>query len=61
VFSGLLALTELGFEVEKYYASEIDHEAMCVAEVRHPTLLKHVGDVQEITDKMVTGTVPRFA
>ena len=53
-FPGLLALTELGFSIDTYYASEIDHDALCVGETRFPGKIKHVGDIEGITDKMVS-------
>nr|CAB3239292.1 DNA (cytosine-5)-methyltransferase 3A-like [Phallusia mammillata] len=40
-------------KVDCYYACEIDHEAICVSKVRFPAEVKHVGDVTEITDKML--------
>uniref|UniRef100_H2ZR26 DNA (cytosine-5-)-methyltransferase n=1 Tax=Ciona savignyi TaxID=51511 RepID=H2ZR26_CIOSA len=53
ISTGFVSLQQLGINVEVYFASEIDHEAICVSEIRHPMHIKHVGDACEITDKML--------
>ncbi|XP_078482133.1 DNA (cytosine-5)-methyltransferase 3A-like [Ciona intestinalis] len=58
IATGFVSLKQLGIKVEVYFASEIDHEAICVSEIRHPRIVKHVGDVCEITDKMLSDWGP---
>lgn len=38
-------LDKLGIEVEDYYASEIDHDALLVANANFPTKIKQLGDI----------------
>lgn len=49
-------LDKLGFNVEVYYASEIDTSAKLVAEHRHRGRLRHVGDVCKLTADEVRST-----
>lgn len=45
---GEIALERAGFEVENYYASEIDKHAMQVAKNNYPDI-RHIGDVRNLT------------
>ena len=54
--TGYLVLKELGFDVEKYVASEIDMDAINVSLVHHKEIV-HVGDVKRITEKEVRGRI----
>jgi len=45
-----VALDSLGFDVEVYYASEVDAKAVLVSEHHHQAgRLQHVGDVCKLT------------
>jgi len=48
-YSGKLVLDSLGFDVEVYYASEIDSDAMMVTKLRHRDSVTQVGDVRKLT------------
>jgi len=52
-YAGKVALDSLGFDVEVYYASEVDANAMLVAQHRHQGMLQHVGDVSKLTAAQV--------
>lgn len=45
---GLQALIEEGFEVDAYYASEIDKFAISVSKYNHEPTVIHIGDVQKV-------------
>ncbi|MDH1883848.1 DNA (cytosine-5-)-methyltransferase [Empedobacter sp. GD03797] len=51
VFDGIscakIALDQLGFKVENYYASEIDKHAINVSKHNHPNII-HLGDIKNI-------------
>ncbi|XP_062248688.1 uncharacterized protein LOC133957229 [Platichthys flesus] len=49
IATGLLVLKELGFKVEKYFASEICEDSIAVAAVHHDAKIIHVGDARSIT------------
>lgn len=44
---GQIALKKLGVEIENYYASEIDKDAMIIAKKNFPNI-KHIGDVTKV-------------
>lgn len=46
--SVICALKNVGFEIEKYYAAEIDENAKRVAYFNHGTIIEHVGDVRKL-------------
>lgn len=50
--TGKLVLEYLGFEVERYFASEVDQDAINVCRVHHQDII-HVGDITNITEKEV--------
>ena len=43
-----LVLDMLGVEVEAYFASEIDPDALMVSRVRHMDSITHIGDVTSV-------------
>ena len=47
--SGKLALDGLGFDVEVYYASEVDSKAILVTQDYHGNRVNQVGDVCKLT------------
>uniref|UniRef100_A0A3Q3LQB0 DNA (cytosine-5-)-methyltransferase n=1 Tax=Labrus bergylta TaxID=56723 RepID=A0A3Q3LQB0_9LABR len=51
IATGYLVLQELGFQVEKYVASEICEDSLAVAEVNHDRKIVHVGDARFISEK----------
>ena len=54
IYSGKVALDSLGFNIEVYYASEVDANAVLVSEHRHQGgKLQHVGDVCKLTAAQV--------
>ena len=44
---GQIALQKSGFQVDKYFASEIDKYAIKVAKANYPDMV-HLGDVQDV-------------
>jgi DNA (cytosine-5)-methyltransferase 3A len=52
IATGLLILKELGVEVERYVASEVDVDAIYVSKVQHDEII-HVGCIERITEKEV--------
>ena len=52
IATGLLVLKELGVELERYVASEIDQDAIYVSKVQHNEII-HVGCIEGITEKEV--------
>ena len=44
---GQIALTQLGFKVDNYFASEIDKDAMKIAKKNFPNI-NHIGDVTKV-------------
>lgn len=52
IATGLLVLKELGVELERYVASEIDQDAIYVSKVQHNEVI-HVGCIEGITEKEV--------
>lgn len=52
LFDGLsgaqIALSRLGIKPSRYYASEIDRQAIRVTQLRYPTT-RHIGDVRDVT------------
>ena len=48
-YVGKLALDRLGFDVEVYYASEVDSDAVMVTQYHHSNRVEHVGDVCKLT------------
>ena len=44
---GQIALNKLGFNIKKYYASEIDKYAMLITKKNYPNTI-HIGDVKEV-------------
>ena len=53
IATGLVVLKELGLEVERYVASEVDMDAVYVSRVKHKEII-HVGDIEKITEKEVS-------
>lgn len=54
LLSGRLVLSKLGLDVDVYFASEIDENAILVARVRHENTVQQIGDVRTITKKTVS-------
>lgn len=56
LFKGRVILHELGIEVEKYYACEVDKDALAVSQYHHPDII-HLGDVTNVDiDKVIQVT-----
>ncbi|ESO93261.1 hypothetical protein LOTGIDRAFT_119453 [Lottia gigantea] len=56
--TGILVLRELGMNVEEYYASEIDSDAMIVTSVHHGDIVQQIGDITEITEEIISSILP---
>ncbi|KAK5863953.1 hypothetical protein PBY51_000934 [Eleginops maclovinus] len=53
IATGYLVLKDLGFKVQKCYASEICEDSIAVARVNHDGKIIHVGDARFITQKLL--------
>ena len=53
---GQIALNNLGFKVDKYFASEIDKYAMEIAKKNFPDTI-HVGNVEFVTKEMLNNNI----
>uniref|UniRef100_A0A8C5BFQ7 DNA (cytosine-5-)-methyltransferase n=1 Tax=Gadus morhua TaxID=8049 RepID=A0A8C5BFQ7_GADMO len=52
--TGYLVLKDLGFKVDKYFASEICEDSLAVTRINHETRITHVDDVRFITKEQLT-------
>ena len=51
----MVVLKMLGIRVEKYYASEVDKDAIEISTLNHGTMIEHVGAVETLnTEKLST-------
>lgn len=55
---GLLVLSKLGIDVEVYYASEIDKDALMVSNTHYGDRIIHLGDVRGITTQKIKEIAP---
>ncbi|XP_015127121.2 DNA (cytosine-5)-methyltransferase 3B [Diachasma alloeum] len=58
ISTGLLGLQHLGFEVEAYFASEVDPDAEIVSKVHFGTAVTRLGDVRGITKEILSDILP---
>lgn len=58
MFSGLLVLLKLGFNVDAYYASEIDPDALLVTASHFGDRILQLGNVKDITNKTIKEIAP---
>ncbi|XP_078049551.1 DNA methyltransferase 3 isoform X2 [Augochlora pura] len=56
--TGLLVLRKLGMEVDVYYASEIDPDALMVSATHFGDSIIHLGDVRHITKEKIKEMIP---
>ena len=52
IVSAMLALKQLGIEVEAYYSSEVDCDAIIVTQYHHPEVIE-LGDIRNLTHDKV--------
>ncbi|XP_078506163.1 DNA (cytosine-5)-methyltransferase 3A isoform X2 [Lissotriton helveticus] len=53
IATGLLVLKDLGFQVDRYVASEVCEDSITVGMVRHQGKIMYVGDVRNVTRKHI--------
>ncbi|KAJ8683874.1 hypothetical protein QAD02_019666 [Eretmocerus hayati] len=58
IATALVVLKNLGFDIEIYYASEIDPNAIRVSSSNHGDQIKQLGDVREITEEVIKKVCP---
>ncbi|XP_054281139.1 DNA (cytosine-5)-methyltransferase 3A-like [Macrosteles quadrilineatus] len=58
ISAGKLALTNLGLKVEKYFASEIDRDAITVSKAFHGEEIEQIGDVMNISSQTLANYLP---
>lgn len=54
---GMVALERAGIEVEKYYASEIEKDAIKISKKNYPNIVL-LGDITEITEEQLDNIMP---
>jgi site-specific DNA-cytosine methylase len=53
ISTGMVVLKMLGISVEKYYASEVDKDAINVSRLNHGSMMEHKGGIEMInTEKL---------
>ncbi|XP_037539704.1 DNA (cytosine-5)-methyltransferase 3B-like [Nematolebias whitei] len=56
--TGYLVLKDLGFKVDKYFASEVCEDSITVSTINHDGKIVHVGDVRLITQEHISDWGP---
>lgn len=54
-------MDNIGLDVEEYYASEIDDDAILVSMVNHGDSVQHLGDVRSLTCEKVRLSITKLA
>lgn len=54
-------MDNIGLDVEEYYASEIDDDAILVSMVNHRDSVQHLGDVRSLTREKVRLSITKLA
>ena len=57
-FAGMVVLKMLGIRVEKYYASEVDKDAINVSKHNHGSMIEHIGAVETLNTEKLSALVP---
>ena len=55
---GYVALKNLGFNVEVYYASETNEDCINVTKANHPNEITYIGDVRKLTPDILKTFLP---
>ncbi|KFM59276.1 DNA (cytosine-5)-methyltransferase 3B, partial [Stegodyphus mimosarum] len=58
ISTGKLALDSLGIGISKYYASEIDEEAIAISKLNHKDNIIHLGDVKNLCEEKLKCMCP---
>lgn len=53
MFLGKVALDSLGIAIDKYYASEIDEDAINVSKLHHSNSIIYIGDITKLDEPKV--------
>lgn len=54
----MVVLKKLGIRVKKYYASEVDKDAINVSRLNHGNLIEHLGAVQTLSTEKLSALGP---
>ena len=57
-FAGMVVLKMLGIRVEKYYASEVDKDAINVSRFNHGSMVEHIGAVETLNAEKLSALGP---
>lgn len=57
-FIGYVALQEAGLTIEKYFASEIDEDAIRISKVNSKGGICHLGRIEQIDENVIRGIGP---
>jgi site-specific DNA-cytosine methylase len=57
-FAGMVVLKMLGIRVEKYYASEVDEDAINVSRRNHGDTIEHIGAIETLTTEKISALGP---
>jgi DNA (cytosine-5)-methyltransferase 3A len=51
LFAGMVVLKMMEMKVKKYYASEVDEDAINVSKANHGNTIEHIGDIERLSFK----------
>jgi site-specific DNA-cytosine methylase len=54
----MLVLKTLGIKVEKYYASEVDKDAINVSKLNHGGMIEHIGAIETLDKEKLSDLGP---
>jgi site-specific DNA-cytosine methylase len=54
----MVVLKMMGIKVEKYYASEVDEDAITVSKHNHGDIIEHIGDIETLSAEKLSGIGP---
>jgi len=57
-FAGMVVLKMLGIRVDKYYASEVDKDAINVSKLNHGSMIEHIGAVETLNTEKLSALGP---
>jgi site-specific DNA-cytosine methylase len=57
-FAGMVVLKMLGIRVEKYYASEVDKDAINVSRLNHGSMIEHIGAIETLNTEKLSALGP---
>ena len=56
-YIGCVSLKKAGFQIDAYFTSEINENAMTIASANHPEII-HLGKIENITKEIIESIMP---